>query len=131
MKTKISIIILLLMSINLSAQKCRVLNPVKVDREPTMAFPDGLEGYFRERMRIPISAIREGQEGISIVRVTIDENGKLGNARVFGNLNGEFIPEALRLMKESPFWQPAMLNGKPVKVECEISIPFYFKKYIK
>lgn len=131
MKIKIALVALLLVSTDVSAQKCRVISPVKVDQEPVMAFPDGLEGYIKERMRIPLAGIRDGKEGTSIAYVTIDEKGVLSNARVGGNLNGEFIPEALRLMKESPFWRPAILNGKPIKAECEITIPFYYKKYLK
>ncbi len=63
------------------------------------------------------------------VRVIINEQGKLSDFVILRGLDGcrGFNEEALRLVDLMPNWQPAKINGKPVKSYTVIPINFMLR----
>jgi TonB family protein len=72
----------------------------------------------------PEGAKKEGLEGMLLLKVWIDESGKVSNATVQQSDAKVFESSALAAVKQWTF-KPAILNGKPVAVW--VSIPFRFK----
>ena len=66
--------------------------------------------------------------GNILVRVFVDETGKLSDYTIIRGLDGcrGFNEESLRLIKLMPHWIPAEVKGKPVKSYYIIPINFMF-----
>ena len=96
---------------------------IKVDKQPE--FPGGINEFFlfvRKNLRWPVKS--QETEGRVIIDVTITKNGNLTNAVVKRGLSKEQDEEALRLIKKSPKWKPAILNGKGIDFKYYLIIPF-------
>ena len=82
-------------------------------------FPGGqasVESYITNNIEYPQEAIDNGVQGTVYVRFTIDENGKVGNAKTTGTVIGYGLEEeAVRVVKGMSNWTPGMNNGKKVK----------------
>ncbi|CAF0728577.1 unnamed protein product [Rotaria sordida] len=78
----------------------------------------------------PPAARKAGTSGKVIVQVIITEKGVLKSAKVVKGIKGvggeDCNKEALRLVGLLPKWQPATIDGKPVRMVTKL--PVYFAK---
>src|SRR6476620_3769296 len=131
MKHAISVITLLLVSVLSSAQVApaappppptdtsrltddRIFAKVEIESE----FPGGDNGwlkYLTENFKYPKAAIRKRIQGTVIVQFIVDKQGKVTDAQVIQSVHSLLDKEALRLIKESPNWKPAIQDGRPVR----------------
>ncbi len=98
---------------------------IKPDEMPK--FPGGeskLRRYLEASVKYPKEAQMMGIEGCVYVRFIITETGDVTNAEVVKG-NTYLNEDALRVVKSMPKWDPALLNGKPVKM-C-YTVPINFK----
>jgi hypothetical protein len=58
------------------------------------------------------------------LEITIESDGTIGETLVLESTNEIFTNEALRLIKEGPYWLPATLNGVNVNETLTITITF-------
>ncbi len=92
----------------------------KIDQ--AASFPGGFEAfssYLIKTARIVSKAI--GKVQVSFI---IETSGEVSNARVESSLDEASDKEALRLIKSSPKWEPALQNGKKVPSAYKIGINF-------
>lgn len=78
------------------------------------------------KMNYPAQGRKNGIQGTVLVEVIVNEMGKLENYKITKSLGKDFDKEAVDAILrgfELPF-QPAMHNGKPVKVKYEIPVRF-------
>lgn len=90
-------------------------------------FPGGegaMSRYIRIMMHYPDDALKAGKEGIAYVTFVVDKEGRLGDFIVAKGIDPSLEQEALRIVKSMPKWQPGRHNGDPVRVRCQVSIPF-------
>ena len=82
-------------------------------------FPGGqasVESYITNNIEYPQEAIDNGAQGTVYVRFTIDENGKVGNAKTTGAAIGYGLEEeAVRVVNGMSNWTPGMIKGQKVK----------------
>ena len=82
-------------------------------------FPGGqasVESYITNNIQYPQEAIDNGAQGTVYVRFTIDENGKVGNAKTTGTAIGYGLEEeAVRVVNGMSNWTPGMNKGQKVK----------------
>jgi TonB family protein len=71
--------------------------------------------WVQLHLKYPESAVINGEQGRVVVEITINEEGKLENARIIKAVSPSLDQESLRVINKSPIWQPAICNGKPVK----------------
>ncbi|MCX7769918.1 MAG: TonB family protein [Proteobacteria bacterium] len=71
----------------------------------------------------PLLARKIGKEGKVVLRLTIDENGKLLNVEVIESAGYGFTESAIDAVKKSTFL-PAMVDGKPVSSKAILPIKF-------
>lgn len=57
--------------------------------------------------------------------LTIEKDGSLTNVKPLRNSNSDNVKEAIRVLKMSPKWNPAIVNGEPVK--SFFSTPIFLK----
>lgn len=71
--------------------------------------------WVNDRLRYPAEARRKRIEGAVVMNFTIDEEGCVTNIVVKKSPDPSLEREAVRVVSSSPLWQPAQLDGKPVK----------------
>jgi len=71
----------------------------------------------------PSMARRLGKEGKVVLRLTIDENGKLVNIEVIEDSGYGFADAAIAAVKKSTFIPPTM-NGKPILARALLPVKF-------
>jgi len=76
--------------------------------------------------RYPPRALSMNREGTVILRLTIDEEGKLVNVDVVQRAGFGFDEEAVRAIRDSTF-RPAVRNGKPATSLAELPIRFVLR----
>ena len=65
--------------------------------------------------------------GVVYVQFFIDETGKVENSKILRGLEEIQNEAALVVLRNMPTWEPALLNGKPVKVKMTLPIRFKHK----
>jgi protein TonB len=81
----------------------------------------------REMPVYPLIARRLGKEGKVLLRLTIDENGKLLNVEVIEGAGYGFTEAAVEAVKKSTF-TPAKSEGKPVMSKALLPIKFSLRR---
>ena len=99
----------------------------KYDTAPR--FPGGTKmmmNYFEKNSRYPEPEKFKKIQGQVSVKFEVDKNGKIKNIKVLNGIAGapNMAKEAVRLIQQMPLWIPASKNGKPIKAEYFLSIPF-------
>lgn len=76
--------------------------------------PNAWGSYLVHNLVYPIDARQKGVEGMVEVRFVVEKNGRLNDIEV---LDGPALlqHEALRLIKESRKWEPAIKDGQKVR----------------
>ena len=99
-----------------------------IDVEPS--FHGGFEKfiqYLTENEKYPDAARNNNVTGKVFVTFIVEKDGGLSDVNIFKSLSAETDAEAIRLIKDSPKWYPGLQNGKPVRVQYTIPIPFPIK----
>lgn len=73
--------------------------------------------------KYPRLARELGKEGTVLLRLTIDERGRLMDVEVLKRAGSGFDEEAVRAVRESSF-SPARIDGKPVRCRARLPIRF-------
>ncbi len=91
--------------------------------ESTFGAHDGPRFLRKVLPRYPQLAREMGKEGTVILRLTLDERGRLLEVVVVRSAGSDFDEQALRAVKESTF-SPAKRDGRPVM--CRANLPVKF-----
>jgi periplasmic protein TonB len=81
----------------------------------------------RELPVYPQAARRMGREGKVVLRLAIDETGKLQQVEVVESSGLEFTRAAVEAVKKSTY-QPALQNGRPVPSRAILPVQFVLKE---
>jgi periplasmic protein TonB len=73
--------------------------------------------------KYPRLARELGKEGTVLLRLTIDDQGRLLDVEVLKRAGSGFDEEAMRAVRDSSF-SPAKINGKPVSCRAQLPIRF-------
>lgn len=97
----------------------------KVDQWPE--YPGGLNKFYSflsDNIVYPPIAKQKKIHGHVFITFTVEKDGELANIRVLRGLSPEVDAEALRVMKLSPKWKPAIRNKEVVR--CDYTVPITF-----
>lgn len=101
----------------------QVLEPCRgqtVDSEP--AFPDDIRSLVMGNMSWPDDNV---DKAVAICRFTVDEQGRIGNARVIKGTHPVFDKEALRILSNFPRLIPAREKGNNVPFDYFLTMRFW------
>ena len=97
-------------------------------REPGKArFPGGhqaMVGYIADNLSYPEEARANGVQGKVVVAFYVLEDGSLDSIHVVNEAKPMLIEPALQVIRSMPNWEPAMVNGVPVKRKVTVPIKF-------
>jgi len=78
-----------------------------------------------KNIRYPMHAQRAGISGIALISAEVTEDGSLVNEKIEKDLGGGIGEESLRVIQLIPDnWNPATLNGVPVRTLINIPVRF-------
>ncbi len=135
MKYQLVIIVLLVCSKSLFAQKDTILNieettdittKIYVDVEEKPEFPGGKDGLLKYYENISAFEIcKKGNTCRTIYyQIVIDTLGNVGGFNIIKGLNDTYDKETQRIVKAMPKWKPGRKNGTPVKVLVTLDIKY-------
>lgn len=86
-----------------------------------------MQKFIRLNLRYPKNAADKGISGKVFLKFTLNPNGRIERVVILKGIKecAECDAEALRLLLAMPRWNPAIVNGKPVKTY--FTLPFSFK----
>lgn len=107
-----------------------ILNPADevfdvVEDQPNP--PGGMAGwnmYLSKNLKYPYQARRMGIEGTVIVLFEITKDGAIRNVEVLRGIGGGADEEAMRVVMNSPNWEPGRQKGNPVVTRMRLPIRF-------
>lgn len=97
-----------------------------VDVKPK--FQGGDESNFTKwvtsQVVYPEQTKKEGVQGRVIVQFLLTEKGKVENVKIVKGVHDLLDKEAYRIVSQSPEWEPALHQGKPVSVRYTFPVVF-------
>jgi TonB family protein len=87
-----------------------------------------MNAYFRDNVKFPEGAEKEGLDGTVYVDFVIASNGSVREVQATvipgETVDQRFVDEALRVVKAMPNWVPGRQRGKAVAVSFSIPVTF-------
>lgn len=102
-------------------------NKIYTSVEHPPQFPGGIDQFYRflvKTIRYPSVAYEHHLQGKVLLSMIVEKDGALTNIKVARGVSVDIDKEALRVMNLSPKWEPAIENGKPVRVDFIVPINF-------
>ncbi len=97
--------------------------------EKEAAFRGGNKGwlkYLQTNLKYPERAVNMGKTGKVLIYFIVDSNGNITDIKLHKSVEYSLDEEALRLIRQSPKWEPAFQNGKNVKAYRRQPVTFSF-----
>lgn len=82
-----------------------------------------LNTFLKENLKYPPEAFNRSISGTVLLKMVVEPNGLASNIQILNSVGGGCDEEALRLLWLIR-WNPAKLNGKPVRSFTELPITF-------
>lgn len=98
--------------------------------EEQAEFPGGQaewNKFLKKNLKYPRQATRMGIEGAVYLSFVVDKEGAISDIQVTRGIGGGCDDEAVRVLQESPRWQPGKQRGRAVKSRMAIRIVFKLK----
>ncbi|WP_231426775.1 MULTISPECIES: energy transducer TonB [Pedobacter] len=108
-----------------SVKAQKIYDFVSVDKQPE--FPGGITKFYEylgKEIKYPEVAKSNKTHGKVFLSFIVEKTGKLSNVNIVRKLSKETDAEALRVIKNSPNWNPGSIGGKPVRVKYNINVNF-------
>ncbi len=105
----------------------RVYSQIEVDKRAAFLKGDErtfLKDWVYHYVKYPDSAIASRTEGTEVAEFVVDKTGKVRDIKITTSLSDDIDKEVLKVIKASPKWTPAEINGKKVPVRISIAIEF-------
>ena len=97
--------------------------------EEPASFPGGLTAFYeflKKEIKYPRQAQRMGIEGRVFVQFVVERDGRLTDIHVVKGIGAGCDEEAVRVLKNSPKWNPGKQRGRPVRQKMIQNILFKF-----
>ncbi|WP_295769810.1 hypothetical protein [uncultured Mucilaginibacter sp.] len=78
--------------------------------------------YIKKKFKYPASLKQKSTQ--SVLTFVVDENGKVSQGRMLGNITPEINKTIVAAINASPMWKPAIQNGLPVASSWVVSATF-------
>ena len=80
--------------------------------------------YVQENLKYPDEARNNGIEGKVFIEFVVDKSGKVHDAKILRGIGNGCDAEALRVIANSPDWNPGVNNGQVVNVKLVMPLTF-------
>ena len=87
-----------------------------------------LNAFLESSIKYPISALDNEIQGLVKVNFTVEKDGSLSNIKTDRKLGFGIDEEAVRVLKLTKKWNPAIQDGKAIRVAYSIPVKFTFEQ---
>lgn len=95
---------------------------------PLPRFSQGiLQNYIHKHVVYPEQAKQQKIEGKVVMGFVVEVDGKIGNVTIVKSSNKVFNDAAIHCIKTLPEFKPGLIDGKPVRVQMYVAVPFSLK----
>ncbi|WP_299289349.1 energy transducer TonB [uncultured Mucilaginibacter sp.] len=84
----------------------------------------GFGDYLSRSIRYPMPARKNRIQGRVIVSFAVEKDGQLSDFKILRDIGGGCGEEAVRVLQQSPKWNPGIQHGVPVRVAYTMPINF-------
>ncbi|PJJ80299.1 M56 family metallopeptidase [Mucilaginibacter auburnensis] len=112
---------------NMTVEELVADNKVFVSVEQAPAFPGGLPAlgkYLSENVKYPAQSREDGVQGKVFVTFVVEADGSLSDIRAVRGPSADLNAEGVRLISNSPKWDPGVQNGTKVRTQYTVPINF-------
>ncbi|WP_293785551.1 M56 family metallopeptidase [uncultured Pedobacter sp.] len=102
-----------------------VFDFVSIEKQPE--FPGGITNFYKyvgNNIKYPKMAQDNHVQGKVFLCFVVEKDGSLSDIQITRGLGSGTDEEAIRVLKESPKWNPGIQNGLAVRVKYNININF-------
>lgn len=105
---------------------------VKVAAEPLSvvdeqaAFNGNLNQWLSENIRYPDEALKDSITGRVIIKFVVTTKGKVEEPKIVKSAGKLLDEETIRVISMMPDWEPAKLDGRPVKSYFTLPVTYRF-----
>lgn len=99
----------------------------EVDKRATFMKGDErtfLRDWVYKYISYPDSALEKGTQGVVEAEFTVDKKGEVKDVKVVKSVTEALDKEVVKVIKASPKWKPASIDGKPVSVVIRVAVEF-------
>lgn len=89
-------------------------------------FPGDVNEYLAANIKYPKEARKNHIDGLVIIKFVVDSTGYLDSIRVAKSAHPLLDSEAIRVVRNMPRWEPAVINGQ--KARTNFAVPIYFRR---
>jgi len=103
----------------------KVYNFVSIEKQPE--FPGGIAKFYKylgSSIKYPKIAQENNVQGKVFLSFVVEKDGSLTDVQITRGLGSGTDEEAMRVIKESPKWNPGIQNGLAVRVKYNINVNF-------
>ena len=103
-------------------------NSIYSEVEVNADFKGGIDECYKwidNTIHYPEEAIAKKIQGRVFVKFVVEKDGHISQPKVLRSPDKQLSEEALRIVKLMPAWEPAMIEGKPVR--SYLTLPIMFK----
>jgi TonB family protein len=103
----------------------KVYDFVSIDKQPE--YPGGIIRFYKYlsgSIKYPKLAQENNVQGKVFLSFIVEKDGSLTDVQITRGLGSGTDEEAVRVIKESPKWNPGSANGTPVRVKYNINVNF-------
>lgn len=80
--------------------------------------------YLASHVKYPPNCYKARIQGVVKIKFTIEKDGNLTNITAINSVHPDLAAEAIRVIRDSPQWEPGKTRGEPVKVVYNIPVSF-------
>ncbi|TCD12701.1 energy transducer TonB [Pedobacter frigidisoli] len=103
----------------------KIYDFVSIEKQPN--FPGGMQKFYEylgKEIKYPDKAKVAKTQGKVFLTFVVEKEGTLSGIEVIRGLTEETNNEAIRVIKNSPKWNPGIQKGKAVRVKYNIAVNF-------
>jgi len=127
MKKTLLTLFITLVAFTVNAQSDTTANKIYIAADKAPEFPGGMSEfvkYLERNVNYPPQSRTRGKQGKAIVRFVVEKDGSITNAKVLRPIAKDIDAEAVRVITNSPKWNPGIVNGEPVRTQFTYPINF-------
>jgi len=107
----------------------KVYSPAIADTRPApIGGAQGWISYLQKNLVYPEAARREKISGRVELSFIVEKDGSISDIAVEQPAGHGFDEEAVRVLKQSPLWQPGIKDGQPIRIRYKLPINFQMMK---
>jgi TonB family protein len=80
--------------------------------------------FIKNNLEYPDLAIKNNSEGTVEIEFTVEKDGRPVNFKILRGIGYQCDEAVVNVLKKSPWWQPAIDNGRPYAMKQTISVKF-------